>query len=176
MGLRLTASEDRDGTPIDRDLRWGVYVVFRAPTDYVKRCYSEYGMHTDSSGEYSAMYRPYHLIGLELGISVASVVLRGEPTGSTESFVADVASVAKRDLRPGDILDGEGGYTVFGRLVRAGESMQGKYLPIGLSGRVKVVRPVAKGSILTYDDVQVDDKLFSYKLRQTVEQEFKLIP
>ena len=174
--VEVVASEDRDGTPIPRDLRWGVYVVFRAPTDYVKRCYSEYGMHTDSSGEYSAMYRPYHLIGLELGISVASIVLRGEPTGSTESFVADVASVAKKDLQPGGILDGEGGYTVFGRLVRAEESLRGKYLPLGLSGRAKIIRPVAKGSILTYDDVRVDDKLFSYKLRKTLEEEFKLIP
>jgi len=171
--LEVLASEDRDKNPVPRDLRWGVYVVFRAPTDYVKRCYSEYGMHTDSSGEYSAMYRPYHLIGLELGISAASVVLRGEPTGSTESFVADVASTAKKDLKPGDVLDGEGGYTVFGSLTRAEDSAKNGYLPIGLSGKAKMIRPVAKGSILSYDDVEIDDTLFSHKLRKMVEEDYK---
>jgi len=171
--VEVVASENRDGTPVKHDLRWGVYVVFKAPTDYVKRCFSEYGLPTDSSGKYSALYRPYHLIGLELGISVASVALRGEPTGSSRSFVADVASVAKKDLKPGDILDGEGGNTVYGRLARAEDSVVSKYLPIGLSSKAKVIRSVAKDSILTYDDVEVDDRLFSYRLRKIMEAEFK---
>lgn len=171
--VEVVASEKRDGTPIKQHLRWGVYVVFKAPTDYIKRCFSEYGLRTDSSGEYSALYRPYHLIGVELGISVASVALRGEPTGSCNSFVADVATVAKKDMRPRDILDGEGGYTVYGRLVQTEESMRGKYLPIGLSNKAKVVRAVAKDSVLTYDDVEVEDGLFSYKLRKMMEEGFK---
>ncbi len=171
--VEVVASENRDGTPVKHDLRWGVYVVFKAPTDYVKRCFSEYGLPTDSSGKYSSLYRPCHLIGLELGISVASVALRGEPTGSSRSFVADVASVAKKDLRPGDILDGEGGYTVYGRLARAEDSVVSKYLPLGLSSKAKVIRSVAKDSILTYDDVEVDDRLFSYRLRKIMEAEFK---
>jgi predicted homoserine dehydrogenase-like protein len=169
--VEVIASENRDGTPVRSGLRWGVYVVFKAPSEYVKRCFKEYGLVTDSSGKYSALYRPYHLIGLELGISVASVVLRGEPTGSSQAFVADVASVAKRGLRPGDILDGEGGYTVYGRLVRAEDSLAGRYLPIGLSGRARVIRSVAKDTMLTYDDVAIDDKLFSYKLRKMMEKD-----
>jgi len=167
--VEVIASENRDGTRVDRDLRWGVYVVFKAPTDYVKRCFMEYGLVTDSTGEYSALYRPYHLIGLELGISVASVVVRGEPTGSPQSFVADVAAVAKKELLPGNILDGEGGYTVYGRLVRAEDSLAGKYLPIGLSGKARVTRLIPKDTVLTYDDVEVDESLFSYKLRKMVE-------
>ena len=122
---------------------------------------------------YSALCRPYHFIGLELGISVASVALRGERTGSSHSFVADVASVAKKDLKPGDILDGGGGYTVYGRLVRADESVEAKYLPIGLSNKVKVLRSVAKDSTLTYEDVEVEDSLFSYKIRKMMEEESK---
>lgn len=170
--LEVIASEYRDGTPVREGLRWGVYVVFKAPSDYVKRCFAEYGLVTDSSGEYSALYRPYHLIGLELGISVASVALLGEPTGSSQSFIADVASVAKRKLTPGDILDGEGGYTVYGRLVRAEDSLAGKYLPIGLSSQARVIHPIAKDAVLTYDDVEIDDKLFSYKLRKKVERDY----
>ena len=107
--VEVVSSLYRDGRPVDRDLRWGVFVVFEAPSDYAARCFSEYGMLTDSSGTISAMYKPFHLIGLELGISVASVVLRKEPTGSAAGFAADVVAVAKRDLNVGDVLDGAGG-------------------------------------------------------------------
>lgn len=168
--VEVVASENRDGSAVTGDLRWGVYVVFKAPTAYVRRCFAEYGLGTDSSGEYAALYRPYHLIGLELGISVASAVLRGEPTGSAREFNADVAAIAKKDLKPGDMLDGEGGYTVFGRLVRAAESLKGAYLPMGLTGNAKIVKAASKDSILTYDHVQLDQNLFSYKLRKSLEE------
>ena len=168
--VEVVASENRDRSPVDRDLRWGVYVVFRAPTDYVKRCFSEYGLRTDPTGEFAALYRPYHLIGLELGISVASAALRGEPTGSCRSFVADVGAAAKKELKPGDVLDGEGGYTVYGRLVPSQESLEHGYLPMGLASHVKLVRPVAKNALVTYKDVEIDDRLFSYKLRKSMER------
>jgi predicted homoserine dehydrogenase-like protein len=170
--VEVISSENRDKTPVKRNLRYGVYVVFKAPTDYARRCFSEYGLTTDSSGEYAVLYRPNHLIGLEVGVSVASAALHGEPTGSPQTVSADVSSVAKKDLNPGDILDGEGGYTVYGRLTQAGESIKGKYLPMGLSNKVKVVRPVAKDAIVTYGDVELDDSLFSYRLRKKVEKEF----
>jgi predicted homoserine dehydrogenase-like protein len=136
----------------------------------VKRCFSEYGLRTDPSGEFAALYRPYHLIGLELGISVASAALRGEATGSSRAFLADVGAAAKKDLKPGDLLDGEGGYTVYGRLVRAQESLEHGCLPMGLASHVKLVRPVAKNALVTYKDVEIDDSLFSYKLRKTMEK------
>ncbi|MGE5258863.1 MAG: NAD(P)H-dependent oxidoreductase [Hyphomicrobiales bacterium] len=170
--VEVVASENRDRSPVVRDLRWGVYVVFRAPTEYVRRCFSEYGLGTDSSGEFAALYRPYHLIGLELGISVASVALRGEPTGSSHSFIADVAATAKKDLKPGDVLDGEGGYTVYGRLARAQESLNKNCLPMGLASNAKLVRPVKKDAFVTYADVEQDQSLFSFKLRRAMEKEF----
>lgn len=169
--VEVVASENRDGSPVRKDLRWGVYVVFKAPTDYVRRCFSEYGLRTDTSGEYAALYRPYHLIGLELGISIASVVLRGEPTGSSKEFNADVAAVAKKDLQTGDVLDGEGGFTVFGRLSRARDSLTGSYLPMGLTGGARMIRPVTKGNILTYHDVKLDQSAFAYTLRHSMEVE-----
>jgi predicted homoserine dehydrogenase-like protein len=172
--VEVVASENRDRSPVDRDLRWGVYVVFRAPTEYVRRCFSEYGLNTDSSGEFAALYRPYHLIGLELGISVASAALRGEPTGSSRSFVADVVAAAKKDLKPGDILDGEGGYSVYGRLVRARDSLEHGYLPMGLASHLNLVRPVAKDGIVAYADVQTDESLFAYRLRRALEEEAKI--
>ena len=165
----VVASEHRDGKPVEGDIRWGVFVVIKAPTDYVKSCFLIYGFGPDSTFEYSSLYRPVHLIGLELGISVASACLRNEPTGSTKSFVADVASVAKRDLKPGDVLDGEGGYCVFGRLVPAGQSVQAGYLPIGLTNKAKIVRSVKKDAVLTYADVEIDQTMFAYGLRKSME-------
>ncbi len=130
--VEVVSSLERDGRPVFRDLRWGVYCVFEAPSEYVRRCFAEYGLKTDASGRYAAMYKPYHLIGLELGFSVASAVLRGEATGTSRSFEGDVAATAKRDLRAGEVLDGEGGYMVYGKLMPAKASVAAGALPIGL--------------------------------------------
>src|SRR6185295_18137875 len=96
--VEVVSSLERDGRPFYRDLRWGVYVVVEAPNDYTAACFRQYGMKTDSSGRFAALYRPYHLIGLELGISVLSAALRGEPTGATRDFRGDPVATAKRDL------------------------------------------------------------------------------
>ena len=168
--VEVIASENRDGSPVDTDLRWGVYVVFKAPTPYVERCFQEYGMKTDKSGKYSALYRPYHFIGLELGVSAVSAVFRGEPTGASREFVADVAAIAKKDLQPGDQLDGEGGYTVFGKLMQAADSIAQNALPLGLTGRKRVIMPVKKGELVRYDCVEIDGSSMAYGLRRDLEK------
>ncbi len=155
--VEVVSNLERDGRPVFRDLRWGVYVSFAADSDYVRKCFKEYGLHTDDSGNYAAMYKPYHLIGLELGISVASVGLRGEATGAATGFRGDVVSIAKRDLNEGEVLDGEGGYTVYGRLMPAAESLACSGFPIGLAHGVKVTRRVAKGGVVTWNDVAAPD-------------------
>jgi predicted homoserine dehydrogenase-like protein len=155
--VEVISSLNRDGTAVFRDLRWGVYVTFAADSDYVRKCFAEYGLVTDERGEYSAMYKPFHLIGLELGISVASAGLRGEPTGAPSDFRGDVVAVAKRDLASGETLDGEGGYMVYGRLMPAAESLRIRGLPIGLAHRVPLAREVAKGRPITWDDVAMPD-------------------
>src|SRR5271167_4863108 len=63
--VEVVSSLERDGRPVFRDLRWGVYIVLKAPNDYARACFKEYGLKTDSSGWYAAMYKPYHLIGLD---------------------------------------------------------------------------------------------------------------
>ena len=155
--VEVISSLECDGRPVFRDLRWGVYVNFAADSDYVRRCFKEYGLHTDDSGNYAAMYKPYHLIGLELGISVASVGLRGEATGAATGFRGDVVSIAKRDLNEGESLDGEGGYTVYGRLMPATDSLKCAGLPIGLAHGVKITRRVAKGQAVTWNDIAAPD-------------------
>jgi predicted homoserine dehydrogenase-like protein len=170
--VEVVSSLNRDGTAVERDLRWGVYVVFRAPGDYQARCFAEYGLVTDPGGRYAAMYKPFHLIGLELGISVASVALRHEATGGPTGFRADVASVAKRDLAAGEVLDGEGGATVWGRLMPAADSLGCGALPIGLAHRVTLVRPVAAGAVVTWADIAVDGSLPAVRFRREMEQAF----
>src|SRR3954466_14605464 len=143
--VEVVSCLERDGRPVFRDLRWGVYVVLKAPNDYARACFREYGLKTDSSGWYAAMYKPYHLIGLELGVSVLSAALRGEPTGQPQAWRGDVVAVAKRALRAGETLDGEGGYTVWGKLVPAGRSLAAGALPIGLAHHVRLTRHIGAG-------------------------------
>jgi predicted homoserine dehydrogenase-like protein len=155
--VEVVSSLERDGRPVARDLRWGVYVTLAADSDYVRRCFREYGLAIDETGNYAAMYKPYHLIGLELGISVAAVGLRGESTGAPTGFRGDVVAVAKRDLAAGATLDGEGGYTVWGRLLPARESLARGGLPIGLAHRVRLTRAVNKGDMVTWRDIALPE-------------------
>jgi predicted homoserine dehydrogenase-like protein len=152
--VEVVTSLERDGRPVFRDLRWGVYVVLKAPNAYAADCFRQYGMKTDASGQYAAMYKPYHLIGLELNISILSAALRGEETGQPRGFRGDVGAVAKRALRAGETLDGEGGYTVWGKLIPAADSLARGALPIGLAHHVKLVRDVAQGEIVLWRDVE----------------------
>ena len=152
--------------------RWGVFVAFAAGNDYVRRCFSEYGLITDPSGRYGAMYKRWHLIGLELSVSVASVGLRSEPTGRPDDFRADTVAVAKRDLVPGEILDGEGGFTVVGKLVSASTSLANGALPLGLANKVAVVNQVKAGSVLRWIDVKVDATREAVRARRDMEVMF----
>jgi predicted homoserine dehydrogenase-like protein len=163
--VEVVASEDRDGKPLVDDLRWGVYVTFDGDTDYVKECFSQYGVLTDVSGRYASLWRPYHLIGLELGISVASVGLRGEPTGCSEEFRGDVVATAKFDMQAGKELDGEGGYTVWGKLMPAMDSLKMGGLPIGLAHGMTLKRDIAEGELISWDDVNfnADDPTIAFR-------------
>lgn len=168
--VEVVSSLERDGRPVYRDLRWGVYVTFAAPDDYVKQCFTEYGLQTDASGRYSALYRPYHLIGLELTVSVLRVGLRGEPTGSPSGFRGDVVAVAKRDLAEGEQLDGEGGYCVYGQLLPAKESLAGELLPIGLAHNLRLGRPIAAGTALRWADVFYEPTNPTVRMRKLMER------
>ncbi|WP_353644013.1 Gfo/Idh/MocA family oxidoreductase [Mesorhizobium sp. WSM2239] len=167
--VEVVSSLERDGRPVFRDLRWGVYVVLEAPNDYAAACFRQYGLPVDSTGRYAAMYKPFHLIGLELGISVLSAALRGEPTGQSRAFRGDAVAVAKRDLKPGEMLDGEGGYTVWGKLLPAKRSLDMKALPIGLAHGVKLVRPILAGQAVTFDDIEPPPDSPALQLRREAE-------
>jgi predicted homoserine dehydrogenase-like protein len=167
--VEVISSLERDTRPVFRDLRWGVYVTFAADSQYVERCFKEYGLVTDPSGKYSSMYKPFHLIGLELGISVASIGLRAEPTGAPVCWHGDVVATAKRDLGAGEILDGEGGFTVYGKLVPASASLQLGGFPLGLAHGVKLTRPVRAGQPIGWSDISCDETSLPVKFRREME-------
>ncbi len=170
--VEVVSSLDRDGSEVQNHLRWGVFVTFEAASDYVSRCFSEYGLTTDTSGRYSAMYRPTHLVGLELGISVAQAALQGQSTGRPHAFVGDVVAAAKRDLSAGEWLDGEGGATVWGKLAPASESLKAGGLPIGLASHVKLRQNMAAGQVVRWADVEIDESNPTARFRRQMEQAF----
>jgi predicted homoserine dehydrogenase-like protein len=170
--VEVVSSIERDGRPVAKDLRWGVYVVLKAPNDYAAACFRQYGLRTDATGRYAAMYKPFHLIGLELSISVLNAVLRGEPTGATQAWRGDPVAVAKRALKPGETLDGEGGYTVYGKVVPAARSHAEGALPIGLAHGVKLRREVPAGTIVREQDVTLDETALAVRVRREMVQAF----
>jgi predicted homoserine dehydrogenase-like protein len=169
--VEVISSLQRDGSPVERDLRWGVYVVFAGGSDYVERCFREYGLVTDPSGQYSALYKPFHLIGLELGISVASVGVRGEATGAPIGFNADVVATAKRDLAAGEVLDGEGGFTVYGKVMPAADSLRLGGLPLGLAQGATLMNPVRLGQPVRWQDVEIDENAPGVQFRREMEKQ-----
>ena len=168
----VTSSVYRDGSDVPHHLALGTYVVFEGETEYARRCFKEYAMLPDKSGKYAALYRPIHMIGLELGISVASAALRHEPTGAPTGFRSDVVATAKRALKAGEMLDGEGGFCVWGKQTPADVSLEKELLPLGLAHNVKLKRAVPEGGALKWADVAYDPNDSAVKVRREMEAAF----
>jgi len=107
-----------------------------------------------------------------LNISILSAALRKEPTGAPQGFRGDVAAVAKRNLRAGEMLDGEGGYTVWGKLMPAAASLAAGALPIGLAHRLTLKNDLAHGAVVSWSDVAFDEGSDTIKTRKAMEQRF----
>ena len=167
----IAASQEPDGREVFNNIRYGVFVTFKAPTEYARACFKQYGLLVDKSGWYGSMWRPFHMIGLETSISVLSAVLRGESTGCSKEFRGDAVATAKRDLKPGEFLDGEGGYAVWANAIPASKSLAIGALPIGLAHNVKLKRAVAKDSIVRFEDVELVNDLDVVALRRDMEHQ-----
>jgi predicted homoserine dehydrogenase-like protein len=168
----VVSSVYRDGREVPHHLALGTYVVFEGETDYARRCFREYAMLPDKSGKYAALYRPIHMIGLELGISVASAALRGEPTGAPTGFHSDVVATAKKPLKAGEVLDGEGGFCVWGRQTPAEVSLENGMLPLGLAHNIRLGRDIGEGEPLKWADVDHDANDAAVKVRREMEAAF----
>ncbi len=151
--VEVISSIDRKFNKIKNDLRWGIFIVLKGRNKYVRSCFKEYGISVDASGIFSALWRPYHYIGLELAQSIYSIALYSEPTGTPIHYKADVATFAKKDLLPGEILDGEGGFKVKGKLISSEYSKKFNILPLGLSDGAEVKIKIKKNTLITFDSV-----------------------
>ncbi|MBB5390046.1 MULTISPECIES: NAD(P)H-dependent oxidoreductase [unclassified Herbaspirillum] len=167
----IAASQEPDGREVFNNIRYGVFVTFKAPTEYARACFKQYGLLVDKSGWYGSMWRPFHMIGLETSISVLSAVLRGESTGCSKEFRGDAVATAKRDLKPGEFLDGEGGYAVWANAIPATKSLAHGALPIGLAHNVKLKRAVAKDTVVRFEDVELLNDLDVVALRREMENQ-----
>lgn len=167
----IAASQEPDGREVFNNIRYGVFVTFKAPTEYARACFKQYGLLVDKSGWYGSMWRPFHMIGLETSISVLSAVLRDESTGCSKEFRGDAVATAKRDLKPGEFLDGEGGYAVWANAIPATKSLAIGALPIGLAHNVKLKRAVAKDTIVRFEDVELLNDLDVVALRRDMEHQ-----
>jgi homoserine dehydrogenase len=154
--VEVISSIDFEKKDIVNDLRWGVYIVIKAQNEYVKNCFKDYGMVTDASGNYSAIWRPYHYIGLELAQSIYSIALDNRATGLTKNYNADVASYAKKNLKKGDKLDGEGGFCARGRLITSEKSKREKILPLGLTDNAILIKDINKDDVIKLNDVDLN--------------------
>ena len=168
----VVSSVYRDGRDVPHHLALGTFVIIEGEADYARRCFKEYVMLPDKSGRYAALYRPIHMIGLELGISVASAALRGEATGAPTGFRSDVVATAKKPLRAGEMLDGEGGFCVWGKQTPADVSLRQQLLPLGLAHNVRLKRDVDEGAALKWSDVDYDPNDDAVKVRREMEAAF----
>ena len=169
--VEVVSSLERNGVEIKDHIRFGVFAVFKTYSSYVANCFNEYGMITDNSGLYSCLWRPFHLIGLELGYTVARCFLDQKATGVSKFFNGDVVAIAKRNLKVGDILDGEGGETVWGKLIPAKQSVNFKAIPIGLSNNIKIIKNVLKGNIISEEHVEKPKNTKVLQLRKDMTKE-----
>ena len=145
----------------------GVFVVGRSdhPTVIEEMAYLSMG-----PGPYYAFYRPYHLASLEAPLTVARAALDRVSTLEPVAWKAEVVATAKRDLRPGDRIDGIGGSTVYGVADSAEAVASGGLLPLGVAARATVVRDVAIDQPLTYEDVELDEGSTILQLRRLQDQ------
>ena len=166
--VELANSVATDGkTMLDNPLRMGVFVVIRTEHPFTQEDLASYNLYPGGNGKNYLLYRPYHLVAVEAPISIAKAALYGQPTGTPlPTPVADVITVAKRDLKAGEILDGSGGYTVNGLIERVEIACAENLLPLGLSDGIKLKCDVSQGEAISYDMVELDEDSFVLKLRR----------
>ena len=161
-----------DGGVLDRpgvvdycmgDVAPGVFVIVRSDAPYINHEMSYLAM---GPGPYFALYRPFHLASIEAPLSVARAVLDREASLFAPSLMAEVCTMAKKDLNPGDKIDGIGGYTVRGYADIAKDARRDNLVPIGLIEGAMVQKPIKVGELISYDQVELNESSLIVQLRR----------
>ncbi len=170
---------NEDGEYVHEDKVFpGVFVVVTSPHPGVRSAMGSlfepgFGGTPQQWGPNWGLYRPYHLACVEVPMSVARAIVQGRPTGELRGgMVADLVAVAKRDLQPGDELDGGGGYTVYGLSERYEVARRENLLPFGFAYSGRVRRPVPQDQALTWEDVEVDTSTPLFEMRREQDRLF----
>ena len=144
----------------------GVFVVVRTDDKYVNEelAYLRLG-----DGPYYSLYRPYHLASIEAPLTVYEMVLDRRPSMVAEHWTAEVGAVAKRDLTPGEVIDGVGGSMVAGLIDDAADFRRDGLVPLGVLAGARLAKPVQAGALLTTDDVELDQTSTIVALRRLQE-------
>jgi predicted homoserine dehydrogenase-like protein len=166
--VELANSVAEDGqTPLPNGLKMGVFCVIRTDHPFIQEDLRDYYVAPGGNDHNYLLYRPYHLVAVEAPMSILSAVFHHVPTGGClPTASAECVTVAKRNLKQGETLDGGGGYTVVGMCEKAGMARTDRLLPLGLSGGAVLKQAVAAGQAITYDMVDVRTDTFVWKLRQ----------
>jgi predicted homoserine dehydrogenase-like protein len=141
----------------------GIFAIISTPDAHIRADLKFYSM---GDGPYYMLYRPYHLCSIETPQAVAEAVVYGEAVLKPQRMVAELVAVAKRDLKAGQKVDGIGGFDFFSRLYKLEEAQALRGMPMGLTPGGTVLKDVAKGEVLTVDNLAPDTSQLVYKLRQ----------
>jgi predicted homoserine dehydrogenase-like protein len=163
-----------NGKRIRNDIRWGIFVVVTSDSRDVKGLFKTYEAHRGGKGKNALVYRPYHWAGLEATTSLIRAALYHEPTGTPlpTKPSAEVLAAAKKTLNPSDVLDGGGGYTLYGVAEKAKIARAENLLPLGLAEKIKVAKKVPADGVLRYDDVELNEDSFLLRLRRLQDKTF----
>lgn len=163
-----------DGEQIKNDIRWGVFVVVTTDSEDTRGLFKTYEQLRGGGGKNALVYRPHHLSGLEASISLIRAVLYNEPTGAPLPTApsAEVLAAAKHTLKPGEMLDGGGGYAVYGVAEKADIAREQNLLPLGLAENIRVVKEIPADGVVSYDDVELNEDSFLLRLRREQDRIF----
>ncbi|HHY56343.1 MAG TPA: hypothetical protein GYA08_13025 [Chloroflexi bacterium] len=144
----------------------GVFAIISTPDAHIRADLKFYAM---GDGPYYTLYRPFHLCSIETPQAIAEAVIYGEAVLKPQRMVAELVSVAKRDLKAGQKVDGIGGYDFFSRIYSAEDARALHGMPMGLTPGGRVLKDIARGELLTTDNFAPDTTQLVYKLRQLQE-------
>jgi len=148
----------------------GAFVIGHSDHPIDKEFLSYFKM---GDGPFYVFYTPFHLPQIQVIPTIARAVLFQDPTTSPIGKpVCDVITLAKRDLKTGEILDGIGGFSCYGVIENSEVAQKENLLPMGLSEGCHLKRDIPKDQALSYDDVQVPSGRLCDKLRAEQDQYF----
>lgn len=143
----------------------GVFVIVSSDLEFI---HHEMQYLRIGDGPNYVLYRPYHLCGMETPLTIARAVLDKAPTiVPMDGLVCEAITIAKKDLKKGESIDGIGGFCTYGTIDKREVAKELNALPIGLINKnTKMAKDVKKGEIITYDDVILDEDSLLVKLRK----------